>query len=222
MASAVNIYSARLEPDAARLEALHAILSPEERERAARFHFPEHQKHFIGCRGILREILGGFLEIPPAELRFTYNAYGKPGVSDSALRFNVSHSGGWAMFAVTQAREVGIDIERINERTAIELIPARFFSAWETAQLCALPVEQQTQAFFRCWTRKEAYIKARGLGLSLPLDSFDVSLAPGEPAALLRGAGNYSVRELPAPEGFAAAVVAEGTDWEVVLNGLVG
>lgn len=222
MASAVNIYSARLEPDAARLEALHAILSPEERERAARFHFPEHQKHFIGCRGILREILSGFLEIPPAELRFTYNAYGKPGVPDSTLRFNVSHSGGWAMFAVTQAREVGIDLERINERTAIELIPARFFSARETAQLRALPVEQQTHAFFRCWTRKEAYIKARGLGLSLPLDSFDVSLAPGEPAALLRAAGNYSVRELPAPEGFAAAVVAEGTDWEVVLNGPVG
>ena|SRR5579871_3147439 len=222
MASAVNIYSARLEPDAPRLASLYAILSLEERERAARFHFPEHQKHFIGCRGILREILSGFLEIPPAELRFTYNAYGKPAVSDPTLRFNVSHSGGWAMFAVTRGREVGIDIERINERTALELIQARFFSAWESEQLRSLPLEQQTEAFFRCWTRKEAYIKARGLGLSFPLDSFDVSLAPGEPAALLRGAGNYSVRELPAPEGFAAAVVAEGRDWEIVLNGPVG
>ena len=171
MASAVNIYSARLELGAARLEALHAILSPEERERAARFHFPEHQKHFIGCRGILREILSGFLEIPPARLRFTYNAYGKPAVEDATLRFNVSHSGGWAMFAVTRAREVGIDIERINERTAIELIPERFFSPWETAQLRGLPQGQRTEAFFRCWTRKEAYIKACGLGLSLPLDS---------------------------------------------------
>jgi 4'-phosphopantetheinyl transferase len=126
------------------------------------------------------------------------------------------------MFAVTREREVGIDIERVNERTAVELIPARFFSAWETAQLRALPAEQQTEAFFRCWTRKEAYIKARGLGLSLPLDSFDVSVAPGEPAALLRGAGNYSVRELPAPEGFAAAVVAEGADWEVILHDPLG
>jgi len=104
----------------------------------------------------------------------------------------------------------------------MEAIARRFFSSDEQSQLAALPADEKVAAFFRCWTRKEAYIKARGLGLSLPLDSFDVSLAPGEPAALLRGAGNYSVRELPAPEGFAAAVVAEGTDWEVVLNGLVG
>jgi 4'-phosphopantetheinyl transferase len=221
MEQVVDIYSARLEPDSSRLESLHDTLSPEERERAARFHFPIHRRHFIACRGILREILGGFLEVEPAEVRFNYNAYGKPSVEDSRIRFNVSHSGGWAMFAVTGTREVGIDIERIDARTAVEQIPERFFSAWEAAQLRALPAAQQTDAFFRCWTRKEAYIKARGLGLSLPLDSFDVSLAPGEPAALLRGAGNYSVRELPAPEGFAAAVVAEGTDWEIVVRGPV-
>jgi 4'-phosphopantetheinyl transferase len=221
MEQVVDIYSARLEPDSSRLESLHDTLSAEERERAARFHFPLHRRHFIACRGILREILGGFLEVAPAEVRFSYNAYGKPSVEDSRIRFNVSHSGGWAMFAVTGTREVGIDIEHINARTAIELIPERFFSAWEAAQLRALPAAQQTDAFFRCWTRKEAYIKARGLGLSLPLDSFDVSLAPGEPAALLRGAGNYSVRELPAPVGFAAAVVAEGTDWEIVVRGPV-
>jgi 4'-phosphopantetheinyl transferase len=220
--SAVEIYSARLDPDAARLEVLHRLLSPEERERAARFYFPIHRQHFIACRGMLREILAGYLEMAPAAVRFSYNAYGKPAVLDSHCRFNVSHSGGWALFAVTEGREVGIDIERIEARVAQEQIPERFFSAWEVAQLRALPVEQQTEAFFRCWTRKEAYIKARGLGLSLPLDSFDVSLAPGEPAALLRGAGNYSLQELAAPEGFAAAVAAEGTDWEVTLRGMVG
>jgi 4'-phosphopantetheinyl transferase len=167
---------------------------------------------------MLREILSGYLETTPAQVRFSYNAYGKPAVQDSRVRFNVSHSGGWALFAVTERREVGIDIERIDARVAQEQIPERFFSAWEAAQLRALPVAQQTDAFFRCWTRKEAYIKARGLGLSLPLDSFDVSLAPGEPAALLRGAGNYALQELPAPEGFAAAIAAEGTDWEVTLR----
>jgi 4'-phosphopantetheinyl transferase len=221
MGTAVHVYSARLEPDSARLACLNEGLAPEEHERAARFHFPIHRRHFIACRGMLREILAGYLEMVPAAVRFSYNAYGKPAVLDSGLRFNLSHSGGWALFAVTEGREVGIDIERIEARVAQEQIPERFFSSCEVAQLRALPLEQQTDAFFRCWTRKEAYIKARGLGLSLPLDSFDVSLAPGEPAALLRGAGNYSLQELPAPEGFAAAVAAEGTNWEVTLHGMV-
>jgi 4'-phosphopantetheinyl transferase len=218
MGTSVDVYSARLEPDAVRLEFLLETLSPEERERAARFHFPLHRGQFIACRGMLREILSSYLEMAPAQVRFSYNTYGKPAAQDSGIRFNVSHSGGWAMFAVTEGREVGIDIERIEPRVAQDQIPERFFSAWEVAQLRALPVTQQTEALFRCWTRKEAYIKARGLGLSLPLDSFDVSLAPGEPAALLRGAGNYSLKEVPAPEGFAAAIAAEGSDWEVTLK----
>jgi 4'-phosphopantetheinyl transferase len=216
----VDVYTARLEPDADRLNLLYELLSAEERERAARFHFPIHRGHFIACRGMLREILSTYLEIPPAQVRFSYNAYGKPAVQESGVRFNISHSGGWAMFAVTEGREVGIDIERIDARVAQDQIPERFFSAREVAQLRSLPIAQQTEAFFRCWTRKEAYIKARGLGLSLALDSFDVSLAPGEPAALLRGAGNYSLQELPAPDGFAAAVAAEGSDWEIAMREL--
>lgn len=207
--------------DAVRLDRLNATLSPEERERAARFHFPLHRQHFIACRGMLREILSGYLEMAPAEVRFSYNSYGKPATEGSTVRFNVSHSGGWALFAVTEAREVGIDIERIDPRAAQDQIPERFFSPWEVAQLRSLPATQQTDAFFRCWTRKEAYIKARGLGLSLPLNSFDVTLAPGEPAALLRGGGNYALEELPAPPGFAAAVAAEGSDWAVALRDLV-
>ena len=206
----VDIYPVRLEADAARLDSLYEILAPQERERATRFRFAEHRRQFIICRGTLREILSPYLEVKPAHIAFVFNRHGKPSLRDSDVRFNVSHSGGWAFQAVTQDGEVGIDIERIDPRVAREQIPERFFSPREVAQLRALPADQQAVAFFRCWTRKEAYIKARGLGLALPLDSFDVSLGPDDPPALLRGAGDWSVQDLDAPPDYAAAVVAQG------------
>ncbi len=126
-----------------------------------------------------------------------------PGESDGdAIRFNVSHSHGVALYAVTRGRKVGIDLERIRFDLAVAEIAERFFSRREVATLRTLPTEMQRQAFFRCWTRKEAYIKARGEGLSLPLDQFDVSLAPGEPAAVLSTprdpseASRWSLQEL--------------------------
>src|SRR5580692_3450771 len=189
---AVDIYSVRLEADAARLDSLYEILAPQERERAARFRFAEHRRHFIICRGTLREILSRYLDQSPSRINFVYNRHGKPGLRDSDVRFNVSHSGGWALQAVTRDCEVGVDIERVDARFISEQIPERFFSPREVAQLRALPAHQQTAAFFRCWTRKEAYIKARGLGLALSLDSFDVSLGPDDPPALLC-AGDWSV-----------------------------
>jgi len=214
-ASLVDIYRVRLDADAARLDSLYAILAPQERERAARFRFAEHRRQFIVCRGMLREILSPYLGLHPADIAFVYNRQGKPGVGDGDVRFNVSHSGGWALQAVSRGSEVGIDIERVDARFAREQIPERFFSPCEAGQLRALPVDQQTAAFFRCWTRKEAYIKARGLGLALPLDSFDVSLGPDDPPALLR-AGDWSVQDLDAPPGYAAAVVAEGPVFSAV------
>jgi 4'-phosphopantetheinyl transferase len=215
---AVDVYSASLELDASRLDFLYETLSVEERERAARFRFAEDRRHYIACRGMLREILARSLDVFPSRVQFAYNRYGKPAVRGSDVRFNVSHSAGWAMFAVARGREVGIDVERVEERFVREQIPERFFSPLEVETLRGLPVGQQTEAFFRCWTRKEAYIKARGLGLALALDSFDVSLRADEPAALLRGAGNWSVKEVAAPCGFKAAVVCEGFDWNVVLR----
>jgi 4'-phosphopantetheinyl transferase len=216
----VDVYQVRLEADTARLESLFEILAPDERERAARFRFEVHRRQFIVCRGTLREILARYLELNPARIALVYNRHGKPGLRDSDVRFNVSHSGGWALQAVTRDCEVGIDIERMDARFARDQIPERFFSPRETAQLRALPTEQQTAAFFRCWTRKEAYIKARGLGLALPLDSFDVSLGPDDPPALLRG-GDWSVQDFPvqdlnATPGYAAAVVAEGPNFNAV------
>ncbi|HEY1760476.1 MAG TPA: 4'-phosphopantetheinyl transferase superfamily protein [Bryobacteraceae bacterium] len=214
----VDIYTLCLEAAGARLDSLFQLLAPQERERAMRFRFDEHRRHYIVCRGALREILAPYLEQKPADIAFDYNRYGKPSVRDcerrSDVRFNVSHSGGWALQAVTRGIEVGIDIERIDARFASDQIPESFFSPREVAQLRALPKNEQTGAFFRCWTRKEAYIKARGLGLALPLDSFDVSLGPDDPPELMR-AGDWSVQDLSAgdfgvPPGFAAAVVAEG------------
>jgi 4'-phosphopantetheinyl transferase len=219
---AVDVYTIRLEADAARLDTLYGILAPEERERAMRFHFEEHRRHFIVCRGMLREILAGYVGQDPARIAFAYNRYGKPLLRGSEVRFNVSHSGGWALQAVTRGREVGVDIQLIDARFAADQIPERFFSPREVAQLRGLPLDQQTAAFFRCWTRKEAYIKARGMGLSLPLDSFDVSLRPDDPPALLRGTGDWSVQDLclvqdfNVPPGFAAAVVAQGPAFSVV------
>lgn len=210
----VDVYNIRLEADAARLDYLYEILSPEERERALRFRFAAHRRQSIICRATLREALSTYLDLKPAAIRFAYNRYGKPCVRGSEVRFNLSHSASWAMLAVTRGREVGIDIERIDPRFAEEQIPEHFFSPREVAQLRSLPNSEQTAAFFRCWTRKEAYIKARGLGLALPLDSFDVAVRPGDSPALLR-AGNWSLQNLDAPPGYAAAIVAEGSQFTV-------
>ena len=175
-------------------------LAADEQARAERFHFERDREHFIVARGVLRAILGRYLNRAPERLSFCYGAHGKPALAGEAgadaIRFNVSHSHGVALYAVTRGREVGIDLERIRFDLAVLEIAERFFSRREVATLRTLPTEAQRQAFFRCWTRKEAYIKARGEGLSLPLDQFDVSLAPGEPAALL-GTPTRSVRSRP-------------------------
>jgi 4'-phosphopantetheinyl transferase len=189
----VHVFS--LDGDVPRLAGL---LTPDELERAARFRFDRDRNRYIVCRGTLRELLG-------VTGRFVYGPYGKPRLEGSEIRFNVSHSHGLGMIAIAQGREVGCDIERIEQKFADEQIPERFFSPAEVAALRALPEPEQCEAFFRCWTRKEAFIKACGMGVSLPLDSFDVTL--GRRAALLRGAEGWFLRAVDAPEGYAAALV---------------
>jgi 4'-phosphopantetheinyl transferase len=205
----VDIYTHDLDAPAAGV----GTLSPEELARACRFRFERHRRRFINCRAKLREILATYLDRDPAFIEFEYNQFGKPSVAalNARLYFNVSHAEGVAMFAVSQSREIGIDVERIDSTFADEQIPERFFSSREVEILRALPKAHQVDAFFNCWTRKEAYIKARGLGLSLSLASFDVTLTPGEPAAFLRGAGDWSIETIDAPMGYVAAVVAEGS-----------
>ena len=221
----VHVWRAFLDPDASCLEHLQRSLSVDELQRAARFHFPRDRRRYTVARGVLRNILGRYLGRPPSELRFRYSAHGKPALAgafaDAGLRFNVSHSHEMALFAVTSGREVGVDIEYLGREIRGEEIAEHFFSAHERANLRALPAEMKHQAFFNCWTRKEAYIKAHGEGLSLPLDQFDVSLAPGEPAALLATRGDpqealrWSLQTLAPGSGYVAALAVEGQGWQL-------
>ncbi len=215
-----HVWRAGLEPGATTLRRLWEILSTDEQERADRFHFQRDREHFVAARGGLREILGRYTGAAPQSLRFSYDYYGKPSLSvdagDTPPRFNVSHSGGVALYAVAAGRAVGVDVERVREDFAGLDIAKNFFSPDEVAALSALPAEERAAAFFDCWTRKEAYIKARGQGLSHPLHLFTVSLTPGRPAALLRTdddpgeAARWSLVELFPGEGYRGALAFEG------------
>ncbi|HEX8652350.1 MAG TPA: 4'-phosphopantetheinyl transferase superfamily protein [Pyrinomonadaceae bacterium] len=221
----VHVWRASLQCSAQRVEGLLSTLTGDERGRADRFYFPKDRDYFIVARGLLREILSCYLGVRPHQLRFSYSSYGKPSLTGEfdadTLRFNLSHSHGLALFAITLGRKIGIDLERLRSDFEYEQIAERFFSAQEFKMLCALPSDVRAEAFFNCWTRKEAYIKARGEGLSLPLDEFDVALAPGEPAALLnikdnpQEASRWSIRELTPDPGYKAAVAVEGHDWQL-------
>jgi 4'-phosphopantetheinyl transferase len=195
------------------------ILGVEERDRAARFHRAADRDRYEAAHGGLRLILAGYLSADPAGLRFTLARHGKPALVREAgwpdLRFNLSHSGDLAAVAVAVGREVGMDVERIEPGRAGMDIALRFFSRREVAALRQLAESDRSRGFFACWTRKEAYIKGRGEGLSLPLDGFDVSLAPGEPAALLCSridpddTGRWSLHEVAVGEGYEAALAVE-------------
>lgn len=215
----VHVWSAMLNQPPAYLQRFLNTLSSDERDRANRFHFDRDRQHFIAARGILRTILSYYLPHKPEQLCFRYTKYGKPylEIADIScdLRFNLSHSHGMAVFAFTKGQEIGVDIEWIRKGISREQIAERYFSHHEVSALHRLSEDQQDEAFFNCWTRKEAFIKAKGEGLSMPLDEFTVSLAPGEPASLLslknypQELSRWTLRELSPPAGFAAAVAVE-------------
>lgn len=212
----VQVWRANLHRPDDVVEKFRRTLSTEEIDRANRFHFERHRRDFVVGRGLLRELLGRYAGTQPETLEFAYGAYGKPALSDSdRLRFNMSHSGGVALFAFTEGRQVGIDVEKIRADFASEDIARRFFSTIEVDCLTSLPVEERVAAFFRCWTRKEAFIKATGKGLSQSLDGFDVTLAPDVPAELLRVSGedarDWKLFEVEVGEGYAGALAVEGS-----------
>ena len=214
----VHVWRAPLEQPEDVQERFLRTLDLDERKRADRFHFEKHRRRFILGRGFLRLLLGRYLAIAPEDVRFAYGPYGKPSLDSdhdaSRLRFNASHSHELAIYGFVQDHEIGVDVEHSQAEFAGEDIARHFFSAYEIRKLMALPEGERAAAFFRCWTRKEAYIKAFGSGLSHPLDQFDVTLAPDEPAALIRdyrdeqATSRWSMFNLEL-EGYAGAVVVE-------------
>ncbi|MBN1217796.1 MAG: 4'-phosphopantetheinyl transferase superfamily protein [Anaerolineae bacterium] len=221
----VHVWRAELDVPPERVNSLQQILSPDERARAERFHFQTDRDHFVVAHGLLRTILTRYLDLDPAQLRFNYGPYGKPtltnGLGQEILEFNMSHAHGLALYGVTRGRRIGIDLEYVRIDFAYERIAERFFSAQEFAELCILPEAVKPRAFFNGWTRKEAYIKARGDGLSFPLHKFNVSLTPGKPAKLLSvledacEASRWLLCELEPGPGYVAALAVEGRDWQL-------
>ena len=221
----VHVWRAFLDLPAPQVSSLQHTLSTDELTRADRYYFRQVRERFVVGRGLLRAILSRYLGMAAGHLRFCYGPNGKPHLDKETggevLRFNVTHCQGLALYAMASDREVGIDVEYILPDLAREEIAERFFSPREVSTLRALPVAVQPQAFFNCWTRKEAYIKAKGAGLSLPLDQFDVSLAPEEPAALLstrddsQEAARWALRALDPGPDYAAALAVEGHGWQL-------
>ena len=183
-----DVVSVRLDvaPEAA--DELAACLSEDERRRAHRFHFERDRRRYMVARGRLRHLLASRLNVSPRDVELAYGSGGKPRLARPAelLTFNVSHAGDVAAVAFSHGLEVGIDIEAVRELPDADQVAARFFSRRENEVYLALDPSDKPAGFFNCWTRKEAFIKAIGDGLSYPLDRFDVTLAPGERARILR------------------------------------
>ena len=224
-ADEVQLWRVDLEAVGAGESRWQQMLSSDELTRAAAFHFSRDRQRFVASRALLRTVLAGYLATDPGGLTFSYSDKEKPSLdatyANRGITFNISHSGGIALLAVTRGREIGVDVEQVRPDADLEAIARRFFSAGEQSQFAALPAEEKVEAFFRCWTRKEAYIKATGDGLSLPLSQFDVSLAAGDRNALLATrpdvseAGRWLLQEVPGGPGYIAALCVRGQDWKL-------
>jgi 4'-phosphopantetheinyl transferase len=209
----VHVWLAHLPSAQTSLARLRSTLSHEESLRTERFHFMEHRKGWEMTRGILRLLLASYVDTPAREIAFQYGAQGKPELkipASSNLHFNTSHSGDYAVFAFTRAGEVGVDIECVrDEMPRRDDIVRRYFAPEEQRQLLALPESERAGAFFKLWTRKEAFVKARGTGLFSGLEKFEVSL---DAPRVVRSDADASavdwwMAELPPVPGYESAVV---------------
>ena len=221
----VHVWRTVIEASPTRLDPFRGVLAPDERARAARFLYEDDRRRYTVARGVLRTLLGRYLDVDPASVEFRYGAHGKPSLVQTPggrdLRFNLSHSCGLALHVFAAGREVGVDVERIRPKTDVMGVARHSFSPAEVDALANLPAGKRREAFFNCWTRKEAFIKAHGEGIALGLSRFDVTLRPGEPAKLLRfgddpaEAARWSLRALDAGDGYKAALAVEGEGWHL-------
>lgn len=218
-ADVVHLWKKAFDASPQEMERCSEVLSPEERARAQRFRVEPPRRAFILTRGTLRILLGKYLNQAPNDLSFRYTEFGKPFLNESKeLRFNVSHTDGIALLAFVGGPEVGVDVEKIRPVKDLKNLANRFFSPAERDRLNRIAADDELHtAFFRCWTRKEAYIKGKGEGLSIPLHQFDVSLEPGETQALIATrpdpseAGRWLLRDVSFDPSYVAALAIEAT-----------
>jgi 4'-phosphopantetheinyl transferase len=231
-AGEIHVWSLRLDPPPERVESLGRTLSADEWERARRFRFDKHRRQYVVGRGALRELLGAYLGVRPEAVSFTYGPRGKPFLAPPldarGLQFNLSNSDEMALVGFVLGREIGVDIEFLRQMNDCEEIAERFFSKSERLTLRTIPYPAKQEAFFNCWTRKEAYLKAVGEGLAAPLDSFDVTLAFDEPPRMLTLEGDadraapWFFHHLRPADEYIGAVAIEGGTWEVKTWALEG
>ena len=221
----IHVWAVRLDPEPERVESLGRLLQPDERQRADRFRFEQHRRQYTVGRGALRTLLGSYLGVRPEDVRFRYGPRGKPFLAPpldaGGLFFNLSNSHELALVGFLRGVEIGVDVEHLRPMPDCEQIAERFFSESEREVLRGIPKAAKEEAFFNCWTRKEAYLKAVGEGLAAPLDSFAVTLAPGEPPRMLTLEGDaaraarWFFHHLRPAEDYLRAVAVEGGPWDL-------
>ncbi len=218
----MHVWRAGLDQSTARLRRLERNLSADEWARAARFRFTRDRERFVAARGLLREILSLYLDVEPGKLSFGYGTNGKPFLAAyGALRFNVSHSLDTVLIAVAYRREIGVDIEHVHDYVPVGEIAETVFSTPERHALSRIDSEARRMAFLRFWTRKEAYIKADGRGVSLPLEHIDVSAPTNSVAALDKATGEWRVltdwrlQTLAVSPDHAVSLAVENQGWEL-------
>ena len=219
----VHVWCVPLDLSTAAPHRLSGLLSAEEHSRANSFRFERDRHRYIAARGVLRTLLGGYIKCPAEQVRFSYSTTGKPSIErhgrGSRPRFTVSRSGRIALMAFCASEDVGVDVELVQEMDNAEGIVRSFFCPEEIEEWMKLPVECQTRAFFDCWTRKEAFVKAMGEGLSMPLDAFRVSFCPGEaPTISLRPDAvqrSWSMFDVSPSSEYAGALAIPGSGWNV-------
>lgn len=223
LSNEVHVWHAFLDVTAIEFENLLGFLSTDEHERARRFHFEKDQRRFIVARGILRKILGDYLGVNPIDICFEYNQFGKPILApvfdNDNVCFNISHSDAYALYAINRGKKIGIDIERVRGEVAFMEIAQKFFSKNEINSLESINKNKRAELFFQYWTRKEAFVKAIGEGVSFPMEKYDVSLINGSvlsPVTLQennRESPSFYIQDLFPGNDYAAAIAVEGSDW---------
>jgi 4'-phosphopantetheinyl transferase len=210
----VHVWAVRLDDASVDILQGRELLSPDERERAARFHFDLHRRRYLIAHIALHEILSRYLQLDPAWLYFELGANGKPklpaAMAPQAIEFNLSHSHEMALIAVNRVGAIGVDIEYVKPDFKFQEIAERFFTAREVAAMRGLPTELQRQAFFKCWTSKEAFLKAKGTGLSGKLDEVEITLADHECVQIRANVPGWSLTELNPIDTYQAALVVTG------------